>query len=136
MKTTWEELDSLNALPTITNPTAEVLKLLTVDLEIQKVECKLFQFLNGLNKIYSPQRSQLLLMNPLPSVEIAPSTLQQEEAQMDLLLGHKIGEGEIVALYGKGPSAKFHHAQLVVEKVTLMKDVGQLLATQNSIPTI
>ncbi|KAE8690040.1 hypothetical protein F3Y22_tig00110929pilonHSYRG00026 [Hibiscus syriacus] len=41
----------------------------------------LFQFLMGLNELYSAVRSQILLMQPLPNVNQAYSMLVQEESQ-------------------------------------------------------
>lgn len=61
MKTLWEELDSMNILPVLINPSEEIKKLLAT-IELQKEEARLFQFLNGVNEIYSPQRSH----NPYP----------------------------------------------------------------------
>ena len=77
LKCLWEELEDMNELPKITATTDEITVFLKA-LTKQGEEQRLFQFLNGLDEKYGPQRSQLLLMSPLPSVEAACSLLQQE----------------------------------------------------------
>ena len=59
MKSLWEELDSINMLPAVNSPSAEVVKLLTV-IDAQREESKLFQFLNGVDESYNPQRLSLI----------------------------------------------------------------------------
>ena len=43
MQSLWEEVECMNILPTISNPTEEVTKLLTT-IELHKEESRLFQF--------------------------------------------------------------------------------------------
>lgn len=97
-------MDTLNTLPTITNPTPEIKTLLDTIVS-QREESHLFQFLNGLNEIYNPQRSHFLLLNPLPSVEIVSAALQQEEAQRELLQSSSL-DTESVAMFSKSNVAK------------------------------
>ncbi|PWA82483.1 hypothetical protein CTI12_AA178300 [Artemisia annua] len=96
MKCVWEELDSMNNLPRLTAITQEMSVFLNA-VEKQKEEQRLFQFLNGLDECYGPQRSQLLLINPLPSVACA--VIQQEELQKDVFHGSTIVES--TALFSK-----------------------------------
>lgn len=65
----WEELESMNILPTITTITPEITALL-VAIDTQREESKLFVFLKGLDEVYSPTRSKLLMQNPLPTVKV------------------------------------------------------------------
>ncbi|PWA67860.1 hypothetical protein CTI12_AA239180 [Artemisia annua] len=86
MKCVWEELDSMLMLPRLVTITPEISNFLSA-VEKQKEEQRLFQFLNGLDDCYGAQRSQLLLLNPLPSVENACAVIQQEESQKDVFKG-------------------------------------------------
>uniref|UniRef100_A0A803MEL1 Uncharacterized protein n=1 Tax=Chenopodium quinoa TaxID=63459 RepID=A0A803MEL1_CHEQI len=85
MSSLWEELDSMNALPVISEPSADVRNLLNVVARNQE-DSRLFQFLNGLDDHFSAMRSQMLMLTPLPTVESACSMLQQEESQREVLL--------------------------------------------------
>ncbi|GJW13178.1 cysteine-rich receptor-like protein kinase 8, partial [Tanacetum coccineum] len=94
-----EELDSLNSLPAIVRITPEITAFLNA-LNKQKEDQRLFQFLNGLEDCYSHQRSQILMMNPLPKVESACSLIQQEESQR--VLFRSSSDVETTALYSRG----------------------------------
>ena len=99
----WKEIESMHTLPTISNVTKEMTKFLKA-IESMREESKLFQFLNGLDDCYAPQRSQILMFSPLPSVERACSVIQQEENQRDVL---NVGqEMEMSAMFSKGASGQ------------------------------
>lgn len=100
MKSIWEELDSLDQLPAITEPSEDVIKFLEA-CEKQKEEKRLFQFLNGLDEAYGPLRSQILMITPLPTMDFACSSLQQEESQRNILNPLKPSM-ESSAMYNKG----------------------------------
>ncbi|XP_074356217.1 uncharacterized protein LOC141695911 [Apium graveolens] len=84
LKTIWEELDALNVLPTVAAPQPDVVKLLDT-INAQREEGRLFQFLNGLSDQFNVQRSQMLMLDHLPSVEAACAVFEQEEAQRAVL---------------------------------------------------
>ncbi|XP_019239864.1 PREDICTED: uncharacterized protein LOC109219851 [Nicotiana attenuata] len=67
LKRLWDELDALNAK-------------LTKSLEDQR----LIQFLMGLNDTYAQARGNILMMNPLPSMDVAYSLLLQDENQREV----------------------------------------------------
>lgn len=96
----WEEIDSMNILPTVAATTPEIIKLLNT-IDTIKEEARLFQFLNGLDEIYGAQRSQILMITPLPSVEAACSAIQQEESQKDVLSLGGVNESDAIAMYNR-----------------------------------
>lgn len=98
----WEEIDSMNVLPSVTTA-AEDITVLMKAIETQKAESKLFQFLNGLDDVYTPLRSQLLMQHPLPSVDMAYATIQQEEAHRDVL-NTAMDDLDVSAMYSKAPA--------------------------------
>ncbi|XP_074326518.1 uncharacterized protein LOC141664465 [Apium graveolens] len=102
----WEEIESMNSLPTLTTITPEIANFLAA-INTMKEEAKLFQFLNGLDDKYGAQRSQLLMMTPLPTVEMACSSIQQEEAQRDVLRNTDNYVVEASAMYSSRSGERF-----------------------------
>lgn len=103
MSSLWEEIEAMNVLPSVTTATAEVQALITA-IHTMKEESKLFQFLNGLDESYGSQRSQILMITPLPTVETACSVIQQEESQRDILSPST--DLEMAAMFSKGAVEK------------------------------
>lgn len=97
----WEELKAMNEIPKVTTTTTEITALLK-SIQVQKDESKLFQFLNGLDEVFGPHRSQLLMSSPLPSVEMACAAIQQEESQRDVLHNLKNSDEDISAMFSRG----------------------------------
>ena len=100
MKTLWEELETLCVFPPITEMTVEVSAYVDA-LNVQQEEQKLFQLLNGLDEVYGPVRSNLLMQNPLPSVDSACCTLTQEESQREIHGMSVKEEKDVIAMYSK-----------------------------------
>lgn len=101
LKSVWEELESLDQLPSLDESSEETKKFLEA-FEKQKEEKRLFQFLNGLNESYGALRSQILMITLLPSVDFACSSLQQEESQRNVLNPMK-GVMETSVMFSRGP---------------------------------
>ncbi|XP_057252062.1 uncharacterized protein LOC130592033 [Beta vulgaris subsp. vulgaris] len=113
MRCTWEELEALNSLPPLTSLTTEINEFIRA-LNMQQEEQKLFQFLNGLDEVYGTQRSQILMMTPLPGVEVACSYLEQEEAQREILKQVK-EEPMTLAMYSKGAGGELGATQGLIQ---------------------
>ena len=77
LKLLWDEYSSIVQLPTCE---CSMSKTYVDHMQNQK----LLQFLMGLNETYLHARSQILMMNPLPSVNQAYSMLVTEESQRSL----------------------------------------------------
>nr|GEW72384.1 cysteine-rich RLK (receptor-like protein kinase) 8 [Tanacetum cinerariifolium] len=99
MKCVWEELDKINVLPVLAVVTPEM-SIFLAALNKQKEKQRLFQFFNVLEEHFSHQKSQILMIDHFPSVEVACSLLQQEETQR--LLFKSSANIESSALLRKG----------------------------------
>ncbi|KAL2942992.1 Retrovirus-related Pol polyprotein from transposon TNT 1-94 [Bienertia sinuspersici] len=120
MRALWMELEDLNIVPAITNVTPEVNAFINA-LNEQKEELKLFQFLNGLDDQYGAQRSQILMMSKLSTVDEACSMIQQEESQREDTLRKSVGHVEPVESLGipmknAGPLLVFQQEEEKIRK--------------------
>lgn len=80
LKRVWDELDSLSSnIKCICMCVCEGKSKLQKSLEDQRI----IQFLMGLNEVYSHARGNILMMNPLPSINLAYSMLLQDENQRE-----------------------------------------------------
>ncbi|GJW58011.1 retrovirus-related pol polyprotein from transposon TNT 1-94 [Tanacetum coccineum] len=113
-----KEWVNLNVLPVIGTINPEIVMFLAA-LNKQKEVQRLFQFLNGLEGYYSHQRSQILMIVPLPNMESAGSLIQQEESQR-LLFG-SASNVESTTLYNR---VSFYPKFCVVQDLTTRKVRG------------
>lgn len=102
MKALWEEREAMRVLPAITELSPEV-NAFTAALNKEREELRLFQFLNGIDEDYAGIRTQILMQNPLPSVEMACGIFLQEELERNVL-GTTRFSVESSAMYGKTQS--------------------------------
>ncbi|XP_019241196.1 PREDICTED: uncharacterized protein LOC109221186 [Nicotiana attenuata] len=81
LKRLWDELDALNVIICCSCVcVCEGKAKLAKSLEDQR----LIQFLMGLNDIYAQARGNILMMNPLPAIDVAYSLLLQDENQREV----------------------------------------------------
>ncbi|KAJ8438024.1 hypothetical protein Cgig2_030005 [Carnegiea gigantea] len=88
----WKELDAMNELPRITAMADDITNFLN--------------FLNGLDDKYQSLRSQILIMTPLLTVDMACGMIQQEEMQREVLNQGNQVQYEVSALYSRGNDDK------------------------------
>ncbi|XP_043717511.1 uncharacterized protein LOC122665427 [Telopea speciosissima] len=101
MKSLRDEFSSYKAMPTCTCGTAGTLP--------SHVETdSLMDFLQGLHESYSASRSQILLMDPLPTFAKAYSLLLQEERQRSIhsLPSSQVEHAAMATGYSKGSTAR------------------------------
>ncbi|XP_019438993.1 PREDICTED: uncharacterized protein LOC109344695 [Lupinus angustifolius] len=81
LKIVWEDLEALRPLPSCVcaiKYKCSMLKIIREQRESEYVIC----FLKGLNEEFSTTRSQILLLEPLPTINKVFSLLQQQESQI------------------------------------------------------
>ncbi|KAL2941236.1 N-acetylmuramic acid 6-phosphate etherase [Bienertia sinuspersici] len=88
----WEEFENLSVFPSLTTMNAEITAYVNFK-QKQQEEMKLFQFLNGLDDINGPIRTNILMQSVLPNVSEACRIISQEESQREVCSGIKEGEG-------------------------------------------
>jgi hypothetical protein len=86
LKSLWDELSNYRPIPTCTcSPSCSCGALSSVVANYNQEY--IFQFLMGLNDSYSNIRGQILLIDPLPSINKVFSLVVQEESQREVFLG-------------------------------------------------
>ncbi|XP_019450655.1 PREDICTED: uncharacterized protein LOC109352925 [Lupinus angustifolius] len=78
LKIVWEDLEALRPLPSCVCAIKCKCSMLEIIRDSEYVIC----FLKGLNEEFSTTRSQILLLEPLPTINKAFSLLQQQESQI------------------------------------------------------
>ncbi|XP_019244321.1 PREDICTED: uncharacterized protein LOC109224189 [Nicotiana attenuata] len=106
LKRLWDELDALNVIITCSCVcSCDGKAKLTKSLEDQR----LIQFLMGLNDVYAQARGNILMMSPLPRMDIAYSLLLQDENQIEIYANAHFSSDSasfMVAGQGKKPNAQ------------------------------
>ncbi|KAL2938151.1 Retrovirus-related Pol polyprotein from transposon TNT 1-94 [Bienertia sinuspersici] len=95
----WEELQELTNYPPISDMNTEMAAYVAFRQKLDE-EQRLFQFLNGLDETYSAIRSTILMVDPLPTAEVACRMISQEESQRQTLKAVK-EESEGLVMYSK-----------------------------------
>lgn len=109
----------MSELPKVTQMTTKVKELLS-SIQRQKEQHRLFEFLNGLKDDFHNRRSQLLLLIPLPSLDVVVSLIQQEEAQKKVLQQHVVQHVESSVMYNRidsGSNYKNKYSEVTVSKM-------------------
>lgn len=85
--------------------------------------------MNGLGEHFGPQCSQLLMLNPLASVETACAVIQQEESQRNILQVSDIGRSAIklCVMFWINLKKLVLIVQTIMEEDILVINVGKLL---------
>ncbi|XP_071694794.1 uncharacterized protein [Rutidosis leptorrhynchoides] len=84
LNTLWKQFDALVKLP-------ECVCTANADFVKHNSVMKLMQFLMGLDEVYQPIRSNLLMTNPLPNVKTAFAVISREESHRNFS-GHTVGQ--------------------------------------------
>ena len=95
------QMNNLHVLINVTPKLTTFLQVQTVTNPLEEIQP--FQFLKGLNEVYGPRHSQLLMFNLLTYIEVAFVVLQQEESQRNVLNTMLPSENSYSATYKRGP---------------------------------
>lgn len=96
----WEELENLSPIPQCTCPVKCAYDP-SKYIEQTKERDFIMRFLTGLNENFAPCKSQILMMDPIPSIDRAFSIVIQYERQNHLCLEHDEDQAVINAVDGR-----------------------------------
>jgi len=121
MKSLWDELSNYNVLPVcncgaLRTCTCNIIKSL---LEVQEKE-HIMCFLMGLNDCYTQVRDQILLMEPLPSMNTVFAKITQQERQREITgLGTAVKEPnyESMAMLSRFGDQRHHGNKSHIRKI-------------------
>ncbi|XP_016441360.1 uncharacterized protein LOC107766956 [Nicotiana tabacum] len=115
LKRMWDELDALNVIICCSCVCVwEVKAKLTKSLE----DHRLIQFLMGINDIYAQARGNILMMNPLPNIDVAYSLLLQDENQRKVYANAHFNSESVSFMAAR--EAKQPNAQLLADFAAFM----------------
>jgi len=105
LKVLWEELEFLRPIPSCTCETrcsCDVTKIITSYIDYEHV----ISFLKGLGDVYMNVKTQILLMDPLPTINCVFSLVQQQECQ--LIRGEELNKSKTIVNNINSQEWKFH----------------------------
>uniref|UniRef100_A0A2N9HUI6 CCHC-type domain-containing protein n=1 Tax=Fagus sylvatica TaxID=28930 RepID=A0A2N9HUI6_FAGSY len=110
LKSLWEELSALRTIPICTCGSSKEI------IQYQHYQ-RFIKFLMGLNDSYGPTRSQILLMDPLPSVNRAYALILQEERQRNISHATPLPRSAALAAMGRPSQSNMKLSTRTKEKL-------------------
>ncbi|XP_071713646.1 uncharacterized protein [Rutidosis leptorrhynchoides] len=105
----WKQYDSMVSSPPCTCGADACTCAASVSVENNNKMIKLMQFLMGLNDVYMPIRSNILLRDPLPDVKVAYAIISREESHRINSLKDTNSKSQNSAFAAQGPNKSYNN---------------------------